>query len=110
VPCRACLWFLRNFGSVPFNDGYLEVLGFLILEVYPKLVTDYNVEHHVQGKKRVCIWIFEAANVPVAMSLLRLIMLRRVLGFYKKSVSCVRGSRIDQITYSPLRLFSGVIL
>jgi hypothetical protein len=33
VPCRACLWFLRNFGSVPFRDGYLEVFGFLILFV-----------------------------------------------------------------------------
>ena len=31
VPCRACLWFLRNFGSVPFKDGYLCVFGFLIL-------------------------------------------------------------------------------
>ena len=31
VPCRACLWFLRNLGSVPLRDGYLEVLGFLIL-------------------------------------------------------------------------------
>lgn len=33
VPCSACLWFLRNFGSVPFRDGYLEVFGFLILYV-----------------------------------------------------------------------------
>jgi len=31
VPCRACLWFLRNLGSVPLSDGYLLVLGFLIL-------------------------------------------------------------------------------
>lgn len=33
VPCSACLWFLRNLGSVPFRDGYLEVFGFLILGV-----------------------------------------------------------------------------
>jgi len=31
VPWSACLWFLRNLGSVPLSDGYLEVLGFLIL-------------------------------------------------------------------------------
>ena len=30
VPCRACLWFLRNLGSVPFRDGYRWVLGFLM--------------------------------------------------------------------------------
>ena len=30
VPCSACLWFLRNLGSVPFRDGYLEVFGFFI--------------------------------------------------------------------------------
>ena len=33
VPCRACLWFRRNFGSVPLRDGYLEVFGFLILDL-----------------------------------------------------------------------------
>lgn len=31
VPCRACLWFLRNLGSVPLSEGYLWVLGFLML-------------------------------------------------------------------------------
>jgi hypothetical protein len=31
VPCRACLWFLRNLGSVPFREGYLCVFGFLML-------------------------------------------------------------------------------
>jgi hypothetical protein len=31
VPCRACLWFLLNLGSVPLSEGYLCVLGFLIL-------------------------------------------------------------------------------
>lgn len=31
VPWRACRWFRRNLGSVPFREGYLEVLGFLIL-------------------------------------------------------------------------------
>lgn len=31
VPCSACLWFLRNLGSVPLSEGYLCVLGFLIL-------------------------------------------------------------------------------
>ena len=33
VPCRACLWFLRNLGSVPLSDGYLLLLGFLILYI-----------------------------------------------------------------------------
>jgi len=27
VPWRACLWFLRNLGSVPLREGYLWVLG-----------------------------------------------------------------------------------
>lgn len=31
VPCRACLWFRRNLGSVPLSEGYRCVLGFLIL-------------------------------------------------------------------------------
>lgn len=31
VPCSACLWFLRNFGSVPLREGYRKVFGFLIL-------------------------------------------------------------------------------
>lgn len=31
VPWRACLWFRRNLGSVPLREGYLEVLGFLML-------------------------------------------------------------------------------
>lgn len=34
VPCRACLWFLLNLGSVPFREGYLEVFGFLILSAH----------------------------------------------------------------------------
>ena len=33
VPWRACLWLRRNLGSVPFREGYLDVLGFLILLV-----------------------------------------------------------------------------
>lgn len=37
VPWRACLWFLRNLGSVPLREGYLEVLGFLILQYYLEL-------------------------------------------------------------------------
>lgn len=31
VPWRACRWFRRNLGSVPFKEGYREVLGFLML-------------------------------------------------------------------------------
>jgi hypothetical protein len=31
VPCSACLWFLRYLGSVPLSEGYLWVLGFLML-------------------------------------------------------------------------------
>ena len=31
VPCNACLWFLRNLGSVPLSDGYRCVFGRLIL-------------------------------------------------------------------------------
>ena len=31
VPCSACLWFLRNLGSVPLSEGYLWVFGFLML-------------------------------------------------------------------------------
>jgi len=27
VPCSACLWLRRNFGSVPLREGYLWVLG-----------------------------------------------------------------------------------
>jgi len=30
VPCSACLWFLRNLGSVPLREGYRFVFGFLI--------------------------------------------------------------------------------
>lgn len=33
VPWRACLWFLRNFGSVPLREGYRWVFGFLILYI-----------------------------------------------------------------------------
>jgi hypothetical protein len=39
VPWRACLWFRRNFGSVPLSDGYLEVFGFLILHSTQKIST-----------------------------------------------------------------------
>lgn len=31
VPCSACLWFLRNLGSVPLREGYLCDFGFLML-------------------------------------------------------------------------------
>ena len=31
VPCSACLWFRRYFGSVPLREGYRCVLGFLML-------------------------------------------------------------------------------
>lgn len=34
VPCSACRWFLRNLGSTPFSDGYLWVLGLLMLQEF----------------------------------------------------------------------------
>ena len=43
VPCRACLWFLRNFGSVPLRDGYLEVFGFLMLYFAQNVSADRGV-------------------------------------------------------------------
>lgn len=50
VPWRACLWFLRNFGSVPFKDGYLEVLGFLILSL-----EDFVRRNRGRDWKKLCL-------------------------------------------------------
>jgi len=70
VPCRACLWFLRNLGSVPLSDGYLLVLGFLILCIGDVAsVTTFFPE---------CFLGFRG-GVPVLVGLLRLVMLRGVL-------------------------------
>ena len=43
VPWSACLWFLRNLGSVPLSEGYRFVLGFLILESakHQRPITNY---------------------------------------------------------------------
>jgi hypothetical protein len=43
VPCRACLWFLLNLGSVPLREGYLCVLGFLILCHNPSATVDSQI-------------------------------------------------------------------
>lgn len=45
VPCSACLWFLRNFGSVPLSEGYRLVLGFLILRVTSISDCNANLPH-----------------------------------------------------------------
>jgi hypothetical protein len=58
VPCKACLWFLRNLGSVPFKEGYLEVFGFLILRA---ALVD-GPEPRSSGRKAT------ALSIPVTMS------------------------------------------
>jgi hypothetical protein len=79
VPWRACLWFLRNFGSVPFNEGYLQVFGFLIL-IEPS--NQYKIENAcAEFDARIIAHMEEDEVVPIAVSLLGLIVLRRVLGF-----------------------------
>lgn len=67
VPWRACLWFRRNLGSVPLSEGYLEVLGFLIL--------------HGSKRKELLIFFFplEIEDEPVTVSLAGLVVLGRVL-------------------------------
>ena len=90
VPCRACLWFLRNLGSVPLSEGYLAVLGFLML-----LVDDVSmraVGSSMSCTIFVCVRLSYVplpvhilhGDVPVPVRLARLVVLRRVLGLYRK--------------------------
>jgi hypothetical protein len=82
VPCRACLWFLLNLGSVPLSEGYLCVLGFLILCHNP-------VSNRIESKSAGALWgarnraeakaACSVGYVPVPVVLLRLVMLRGVL-------------------------------
>lgn len=118
VPCSACLWLRRNLGSVPFSDGYLEVLGFLILQdgsdCQPAIrdlacikrdsiapakccpestaLSSTRLQHarfcpsrrhvgrSVGGGKPSGV----SSNVPVAVRLPRLVVLRRVLGLCRE--------------------------
>ena len=85
VPCRACLWFLLNLGSVPLSEGYLCVLGFLILFAIPSVAAHRIAPELGFDEMTVCVRRHVAAcsgsgYVPVPVVLLRLIMLRGVLG------------------------------
>lgn len=57
-PWRACRWFLRNFGSVPFRDGYRDVFGFLMLPFHQ------NISCVLSWKSRM-----PCGNVPIPMRL-----------------------------------------
>ena len=68
VPCRACLWFRRNLGSVPLRDGYLLVFGFLIL--WGASMSAGLVQLYSRSSKMIGICAGEI--VPVSVCLLGL--------------------------------------
>jgi hypothetical protein len=96
VPCSACLWFLRNLGSVPLSDGYLEVFGFLMLQYAQNVSADLELGLRLD---RYSHWLEEAwsnpydleKSLPVAMSLFRL--LNKVSAILRKDKTVVQETR-----------------
>lgn len=86
VPWRACLWFRRNLGSVPFREGYLEVLGFLILGSQCQLggLRRSRVTYPLRCAFLDCREISFPTERLLRAGHTYLIMLRRVLGLWSK--------------------------
>jgi len=98
VPWRACLWFLRNLGSVPFSEGYLEVLGFLMLHSYPR--------QRVRRARQSILSSGRDGAIPVPVRLARLVVLGRVLGLCRGPSVISEPEKLSTttgVTYWPLR-------
>ena len=82
MPWSACRWLRRNLGSVPFSDGYREVLGFRILLIVRPDFASVPMRYPVETFDRRL-----QGNKPISMCLFGLVVLRRVLGFCEDGIS-----------------------